>query len=68
MENGNFLPVASRRIKHMESMPGVEGMYVLPNILEKKICLTYCSRTVYPCENVIFELLPKQMRMLSKFW
>lgn len=37
MENGNFFPVVSRRVKHMESMPDVEGMYVLPNILEKKI-------------------------------
>lgn len=47
----------------MESMPDVEGMYALPNILEKN-----CSRTVYPCENVTFELLPKPMRLLSKFW
>lgn len=44
----------------MESMPDVEGMYALPNILEKN-----CSRTVYPCENVTFELLPKPMSLLS---
>ncbi|XP_049665993.1 calcium-activated potassium channel subunit alpha-1 isoform X9 [Accipiter gentilis] len=49
----------TRRAKHMESMPDVEGMYALPNILEKN-----CSRTVYPCENVTFELLPKPMRLL----
>lgn len=47
----------------MESMPDVEGMYSLPNMLEKN-----CSRTVYPCENVTFELLPKPMSLLSKFW
>lgn len=58
-----ILPVATRREKHMESMPDVEGMYALPNILEK-----YCSRTVYPCENVTFELLPKPMRLLDNFW
>ncbi|XP_074686656.1 calcium-activated potassium channel subunit alpha-1 isoform X1 [Strix aluco] len=51
--------LATRRAKHMESMPDVEGMYALPNILEKN-----CSRTVYPCENVTFELLPKPMRLL----
>ncbi|XP_069652326.1 calcium-activated potassium channel subunit alpha-1 isoform X11 [Haliaeetus albicilla] len=49
----------TRRAKHMESMPDVEGMYALPNISEKN-----CSRTVYPCENVTFELLPKPMRLL----
>ncbi|XP_071294918.1 calcium-activated potassium channel subunit alpha-1 isoform X8 [Agelaius tricolor] len=51
--------LATRRAKHMESMPDVEGMYALPNILEKN-----CSRTVYPCENVTFELLPKPMSLL----
>ncbi|XP_056350699.1 calcium-activated potassium channel subunit alpha-1 isoform X1 [Oenanthe melanoleuca] len=51
--------LATRRAKHMESMPDVEGMYSLPNILEKN-----CSRTVYPCENVTFELLPKPMSLL----
>ncbi|XP_026706798.1 calcium-activated potassium channel subunit alpha-1 isoform X3 [Athene cunicularia] len=51
--------LATRRAKHMESMPDVEGMYALPIILEKN-----CSRTVYPCENVTFELLPKPMRLL----
>ncbi|XP_035753200.1 calcium-activated potassium channel subunit alpha-1 isoform X2 [Egretta garzetta] len=51
--------LATRRAKHMESMPDVEGMYALPNILEKN-----CSRTVYPCENVTLELLPKPMRLL----
>ncbi|KAM7048000.1 calcium-activated potassium channel subunit alpha-1 isoform 5-T5 [Acridotheres tristis] len=51
--------LATRRAKHMESMPDVEGMYSLPNILEKN-----CSRTVYPCENVTFELLPKPMNLL----
>nr|XP_031361048.1 calcium-activated potassium channel subunit alpha-1 isoform X3 [Lonchura striata domestica] len=50
--------LATRRAKHMESMPDVEGMYALPNILEKN-----CSRTVYPCENVTFELLPKPMSL-----
>lgn len=58
-----ILPVATRRAKHMESMPDVEGMYTLPNILEEN-----CSRTVYPCENVNLELLPKPMRLPSKFW
>ncbi|KAM7048003.1 calcium-activated potassium channel subunit alpha-1 isoform 8-T8 [Acridotheres tristis] len=53
--------LATRRAKHMESMPDVEGMYSLPNILEKN-----CSRTVYPCENVTFELLPKPMNLLTK--
>ncbi|XP_059707278.1 calcium-activated potassium channel subunit alpha-1 isoform X2 [Haemorhous mexicanus] len=53
--------LATRRAKHMESMPDVEGMYALPNILEKN-----CSRTVYPCENVTFELLPKPMSLLTK--
>ncbi|XP_035753199.1 calcium-activated potassium channel subunit alpha-1 isoform X1 [Egretta garzetta] len=53
--------LATRRAKHMESMPDVEGMYALPNILEKN-----CSRTVYPCENVTLELLPKPMRLLTK--
>ncbi|XP_041331711.1 calcium-activated potassium channel subunit alpha-1 isoform X7 [Pyrgilauda ruficollis] len=52
--------LATRRAKHMESMPDVEGMYALPNILEKN-----CSRTVYPCENVTFELLPKPMSLLK---
>jgi len=47
----------------MESMPDVEGMYALPNILEKN-----SSGTVYPCENATFELLPKPVRLLSKFW
>ncbi|KAM7102793.1 calcium-activated potassium channel subunit alpha-1 isoform 3-T5 [Ciconia maguari] len=51
--------LATRRAKHMENMPDVEGMYALPNILEKNY-----SRTVYPCENVTFELLPKPMRLL----
>ncbi|XP_075010503.1 calcium-activated potassium channel subunit alpha-1 isoform X15 [Calonectris borealis] len=51
--------LATRRAKHMENMPDVEGMYALPNILEKN-----CSRTVYPCENVTSELLPKPMRLL----
>ncbi|XP_014742165.1 PREDICTED: calcium-activated potassium channel subunit alpha-1 isoform X5 [Sturnus vulgaris] len=51
--------LATRRAKHMESMPDVEGMYSLPNILEKN-----CSRTVYPCENVTFELLPKPVNLL----
>jgi len=58
-----ILPVAIRRAKHMESMPDVEGMYALPNILEKN-----SSGTVYPCENATFELLPKPVRLLSKFW
>ncbi|XP_071419872.1 calcium-activated potassium channel subunit alpha-1 isoform X29 [Pithys albifrons albifrons] len=53
--------LARRRAKHLESMPDVEGMYALPNILEKN-----CSRTVYPCENVTFELLPKPMSLLTK--
>ncbi|XP_014742161.1 PREDICTED: calcium-activated potassium channel subunit alpha-1 isoform X3 [Sturnus vulgaris] len=53
--------LATRRAKHMESMPDVEGMYSLPNILEKN-----CSRTVYPCENVTFELLPKPVNLLTK--
>ncbi|XP_055576061.1 calcium-activated potassium channel subunit alpha-1 isoform X3 [Falco biarmicus] len=51
--------LATRRAKLMESMPDVEGMYALPNILEKN-----CSRTVYPFENVTFELLPKPMKLL----
>ncbi|KAM6263023.1 calcium-activated potassium channel subunit alpha-1 isoform 5-T5 [Spheniscus humboldti] len=51
--------LTTRRAKHMESMPDVEGMYALPNILEKN-----CSRTVYPRENVPFELLPKPMSLL----
>ncbi|XP_066180208.1 calcium-activated potassium channel subunit alpha-1 isoform X4 [Sylvia atricapilla] len=51
--------LATRRAKHMESMLDVEGMYALPNILEKNY-----SRTVYPCENVTFELLPKPMSLL----